>query len=47
MIDYKKPEVMLLGEAVHVIENRAGKATPVLLETPTWRRMSPAYDLDE
>jgi len=47
MMDYTKPEVVVLGEAVSVIENRIGKATEVILETPTGRRMAPAYDLDE
>jgi hypothetical protein len=47
MINYTKPEVVFLGEADCVIENRTSKAPRVILETPTRRNLAPAYDLDE
>jgi hypothetical protein len=47
MIDYAKPEVVALGDAVRVFENRICKAPQGVLETPTRRNLAPAYDLDE
>jgi hypothetical protein len=47
MMNYTKPEVVVLGEAIHVIENRISKVPQGILETPTQRHLAPAYDLDE
>lgn len=46
---YKKPEVIVLGHAVRVIEQRPlqGKAIPSSFEVLTRRTINPAYDLDE
>ncbi len=47
MMKYRKPEVVALGEAACIIENRISKAPQSILETPTRRNLAPAYDLDE
>jgi len=47
-MNYSKPEIVVLGEAVRVIENRIRKGCPTLIETVTSRKdLCPAYDLDE
>jgi hypothetical protein len=45
--EYTKPEVVVLGEAVHFIENRISKTPLGILETLTRRNLAPAYDLDD
>jgi hypothetical protein len=47
MTGYTKPEVVVLGEVVHFIENRISKTPLGILETPTRRNLAPAYDLDD
>ena len=47
MTEYTKPEVVVLGEAVHFIENRISKTPLGILETLTRRNLAPAYDLDD
>jgi hypothetical protein len=46
-MNYAKPEVVLLGEALHVIEQLI-KGQGAITETMNPRfKMTPAYDLDE
>jgi hypothetical protein len=45
---YTKPEVAVLGEAVHVIEQFTAKTSPVNIDPATGKRtLNAAYDLDE
>jgi hypothetical protein len=47
MVNYTRPEIVVLGAAVRVIETRQ-KGCPTLMEVPTGRTdLCPAYDLDE
>jgi hypothetical protein len=43
-MNYTKPEVAVLGDAVRVIENHT-KVSPASLDGP--KTIQPAYDLDE
>lgn len=45
-MNYNKPEVAVLGEAVRVIEQRTGKLPQQIVETLTTKQNA-AYDLDE
>ena len=45
-MNYTKPEVAVLGEAVRVIENRISKYPKQVLESFKTLQ-APAYDLDE
>jgi len=45
-MNYNKPEVAVLGEAVRVIEQTFHKTNVGPKDSPT-SRMDPAYDLDE
>jgi len=47
MMNYTKPEVVVIGEAACVIDNRISKMPRGILETPTCRNLAPAYDIDE
>ena len=48
-MNYTKPEVAVLGDAVRVIEQRPlqGKRHPYGVDFPASRCVNPAYDLDE
>jgi|HubBroStandDraft_1064217.scaffolds.fasta_scaffold95380_3 hypothetical protein len=46
-MNYTKPEVVVLGKAARVIENRFSKNSHALLETLNRRNLAPAYDLDD
>jgi len=45
-MNYSKPEVNTLGEAVSVIEAVSSKP-PLNQSDPTKKNINPAYDLDE
>jgi hypothetical protein len=45
-MNYSKPEVKTLGEAKTVIENHV-KLTPTTIDSPAFKALNPAYDLDE
>lgn len=45
-MNYNKPEVVVLGEAVRVIEQRTAKTPHQIVETLTTKQNA-AYDLDE
>jgi len=45
-MNYTKPEVAVLGEAVRVIERTGVKPTGSFLDSPV-KITQPAYDLDE
>ncbi len=47
MMKYTNPEVVVLGEAARIIENRISKAPQGILETPIRQNLTPAYDLDK
>jgi|HubBroStandDraft_4_1064222.scaffolds.fasta_scaffold504180_1 hypothetical protein len=46
-MNYTKPEVSTLGNAVTVIEQISGKPTTPPVDGPATHRTGPAYDLDE
>jgi hypothetical protein len=46
-MNYTQPEVAVLGQAVHVIENLARKPIASVTDSLTGRHTNPAYDLDE
>ncbi len=48
-MNYTKPQVAVLGEAVRVIEQRPlqGKQIQSSTDSPTFKVVNPAYDLDE
>jgi len=47
-MNYTKPEVTVLGQAVGVIENRIGKLGSTFTDGPNGPKVvPPAYDLDE
>ena len=45
-MNYTKPEVVVLGAAVRVIESTHQKQNPVLTDG-SLKSINPAYDLDE
>jgi len=47
-MNYTKPQVAVLGQAVRVIESHNAKTSPTIDGTvPTTTYVNPAYDLDE
>ena len=46
-MNYTKPEVAVLGQAVRVIEQRNGKGHTYVGDGQTIKVLTPAYDLDE
>ncbi len=46
-MNYTKPEVAVLGEAIRVIENRVSKPSTAIIEAIGVPKMNPAYDFDE
>jgi hypothetical protein len=46
-MNYTKPEVAVLGEAVRIIEHRTIKSNTAIIEAIGVRRLNPAYDIDE
>jgi hypothetical protein len=46
-MNYTKPEVTLLGEAVNVIEQRTSKTPQQVFEGINKPKLNAAYDLDE
>ena len=47
-MNYTKPEVAVLGQAVRVIEQLfQGKTVPSIDRWPDADKLNPAYDLDE
>lgn len=46
-MNYTKPEVAVLGEAVCVIENTLAKDILRTGDSPSSKVFNPAYDLDE
>lgn len=44
---YMKPEVGVLGDAVHMIESTQSKSTPHSGDSSSMYVFNPAYDLDE
>jgi hypothetical protein len=46
-MNYTKPKVAVLGEAVLIIEQRTIKSNTAIIEAIGVPRLNPAYDLDE
>jgi hypothetical protein len=46
-MNYTKPEVEVLGAAVHVIEGSTNKSVHLFPDGSTVKAILPAYDLDE
>jgi hypothetical protein len=47
MMNYTKPEVAVLGEAVRIISQRTLKSNTAIIEAIGVPRLNPSYDLDE